>query len=409
MRNLVVRIVAMVLCTALATACSGSNSRQTLVAGRYGQVRVVAPQGEPRGVVIYFTGGAQLAAPELQLANALAQGGAWVAVLDAASYRQRLGDELPACKSLADDAALLTQKLLKQERAGQFFLPLLVGQGRQAALVRATAAGAAAGEYAGVLVAQDEGGPLACSGAGDAVAVEAVPVEALVPRALVALTRQAGAVQLPLVEMPVAGSRRLAVLLSGDGGWRDLDRGIARELNQRGISVLGWNSLRYFWKPRSPHELGADLGEALRTYRQRWDVDDVALIGYSFGADVLPFAYPQLPPEQQQPVRLMSLLGMSRGAVFEVHVGRWLGWGRAREIPVLPALEQVQGVQLQCVYGRSEKNSLCRELRGKPYMQVIERPGGHHFDRDPAALASSMLEAWNAAPAKPSPEGPPLR
>ncbi len=400
MQGYVVRVVAAVLCLALTNACSGSGSRHSINAGRYGHVQVIAPQGEPRGVVIYFAEGARPSAQEKPFTAALAQGGAWVAVVDAAAYRQQLGTDVPWCRSMADDAALLTQKLLKRSKAEQFFLPLLVGQGAQATLARDTAAGAAAGEFAGVLVAEREAAPVSCSGGGDAVAVTQVAADALQASALDVLAKQGGAQQLPLIEMPVAGSRRLAVVLSGDGGWRDLDKGIARELNQRGISVLGWNSLKYFWAERSQQQLGADLGQALQTYRQRWGADDVALIGYSFGADVLPFAYPQLPAEQQQSVRFMSLLGLSHGAAFEVRVGGWLGWGRSRETPVLPALEQLHVMPLQCIYGTDEKDSLCRDLRGKPFIQTVERPGGHHFDHDPVALTNILLEAWDAAPAR---------
>lgn len=398
MQGLVVRVMLALLCVVMSSACSRSNHRASVNAGRYGDVQVVAPQGEPRGEVIYFAEGAQSSARERPLLTSLAQGGAWVAVVDSTVYRQRLGGAPSTCRNMADDAALLTQKLLKQARAQQFFLPLLVAQGREAALARATAAGAAAGEFAGVLVTPGAPEPRPCTGDGDAVAVEPVPAEALVSRALEMMARPDGTQRLPLIEMPVAGSRRLAVVLSGDGGWRDLDKGIARELNQQGISVLGWNSLKYFWAERSQQQLGADLGQALQTYRQRWGADDVALIGYSFGADVLPFAYPQLPADQQQSVRFMSLLGMSHGATFEVRVGGWLGWGRSRETPVLPALERLQGVPLQCIYGTDEKDSLCRDLRGKPFIQTVERPGGHHFDRDPVALTNIVLQAWDAAP-----------
>jgi type IV secretory pathway VirJ component len=29
--------------------------------------------------------------------------------------------------------------------------------------------------------------------------------------------------------------------------------------------------------------------------------------------------------------------------------------------------------------------------------QVVERPGGHHFDRDPVKLTQIILDGWNAA------------
>ncbi len=77
--------------------------------------------------------------------------------------------------------------------------------------------------------------------------------------------------------------------------------------------------------------------------------------------------------------------------------GGWLGLGRQRETPVLPALMRVHGVAVQCIHGTAEKDSLCRDLRGEHVVQVVERPGGHHFDRDPARLTQIILDGWNAA------------
>ena len=53
---------------------------------------------------------------------------------------------------------------------------------------------------------------------------------------------------LPLVALPVKEPGRLmAVIYSGDGGWRDIDKDIAGALQAQGIPVVGVDSLRYFW------------------------------------------------------------------------------------------------------------------------------------------------------------------
>ena len=386
-------------------SCGWAAHAKHMKAGRYGRVQVVEPPAAARGLVIYFADPALPQAQRMHVAGQLAQAGAWVAVVDAARYREQLQHGNGSCRAMADDAALLTQKLLKRERAEQFFLPVLFGQGSSADLVRASAAGAAPGEFAAALVTATSAGSsdIDCAGGTATVQVKSLSEQALLaalPATLSAAPAQ-GVATLPLVEMQVAGSKRLVVLISGDGGWRDLDKGLAHELNQRGISVVGWNSLRYFWKKRTAAQVGADLDSVVRTYRQHWQADDVALVGYSFGADVLPFAYPLLSAEQRRSVRLVSLLGLAHGADFEVRVGGWLGWFRAQEVPVLPALAGLQPVAHQCVYGVDEKDSLCRDLQGDAHMQVVELPGGHHFDRDPGKLTRIIVDRWDAAAAQP--------
>ena len=64
---------------------------------------------------------------------------------------------------------------------------------------------------------------------------------------------QAEAVKdLPLIEMPTTGAKNdtLAVILSGDGGWASIDRDLGNTFVDRGLAVVGLNSLRYFWTPR---------------------------------------------------------------------------------------------------------------------------------------------------------------
>ena len=63
----------------------------------------------------------------------------------------------------------------------------------------------------------------------------------------------AGIAKLPLIELPAEPrGPLLAIVLSGDGGWRDLDKTIAETLQSDGVSVVGWDCLSYFWSRKSP-------------------------------------------------------------------------------------------------------------------------------------------------------------
>jgi len=118
---------------------------------------------------------------------------------------------------------------------------------------------------------------------------------------------------LPLVEVPAPGSAPyLAVMLSGDGGWASLDKEVAGVLAGKGMPVVGLNSLQYFWSARTPEQLAADLARVLRHYLTAWGKSKVVLAGYSFGADVLPFAVSRLPAELRNAVALVALLGRCR-------------------------------------------------------------------------------------------------
>ncbi len=202
---------------------------------------------------------------------------------------------------------------------------------------------------------------------------------------------------LPLVEVPtrVPGGRTLAVILSGDGGWAGIDRDVAGALAAKGIPVVGWNSLQYFWTARKPDEAARDLERIVRHYLAAWDKSDVLLIGYSFGADVLPFFADRLPADLLERVRLVALLGPGKTADFEFHVTDWLGGGSTGQ-PVLPEVRKLGGhPPVLCLYGSKESDSLCPQISA-PLGKAQVLPGAHHFGGDYDALAALILKEAEA-------------
>lgn len=200
---------------------------------------------------------------------------------------------------------------------------------------------------------------------------------------------------LPIIEVPAAGgqaaSDSFAIVLSGDGGWAGLDKDVAQALSAAGIPVVGLDSLRYFWSPRTPEGLAADIDRLIRYYLAHWSKRRVLLIGYSQGADVLPFAVNRLPAETRARVALTALMGMSEHALFEFHLSSWIS-DSSSGLPTLPEVERMSGARVECIYGEDESDSLCPKLDPKRVL-AVRRKGGHHFDGDYAGLARAILDA----------------
>ena len=117
----------------------------------------------------------------------------------------------------------------------------------------------------------------------------------------------------------------MAIFYSGDGGWRDLDKQIGKNLQASGIPVVGFDTLRFFWDRRTPEEAANSLAVAIGHFSRAWNTPNVLLVGYSFGADVLPFAVNRLPEAERGKIRQISLLAPGTAADFEIHVSGWLG------------------------------------------------------------------------------------
>jgi type IV secretory pathway VirJ component len=200
---------------------------------------------------------------------------------------------------------------------------------------------------------------------------------------------------LPLVEIPARSSgthqHLLAVIVSGDGGWAGIDRQIGDYFAQSGIAVVGLNSLKYFWNRKTPEQAAADLTRILRTYLGIWNRQQVVLIGYSRGADVLPFMAARLADDLSSRVALTVLLGPEKSVDFQFHVVDFISSaGHSSDLPTLPEVVKLYGRPLACFYGAHESESLCPQLDSSK-VHVIQLEGGHHFGGDYEGIAKQIL------------------
>jgi type IV secretory pathway VirJ component len=119
------------------------------------------------------------------------------------------------------------------------------------------------------------------------------------------------------------------------------------------------------------------------------------VIGYSQGADVLPFAVNRLPAATRRMIQTTTLLGLGRNAAFEFHLSNWVG--PASGLPILPEYQQLSRTSTLCVFGAGDKDSLCTDFPAGT-AGTIELSGGHHFDGDYDGLALLVLKFAGRAP-----------
>jgi type IV secretory pathway VirJ component len=195
---------------------------------------------------------------------------------------------------------------------------------------------------------------------------------------------------LPVTEVPASGATdEFALLLSGDGGWAGLDQELAARLAASGVPTVGFNSLKYFWTERTPDETARDVARVLRHYLAAWNKQRVILVGYSFGADVLPFVVNRLPPDLRARLASVNLLGIDSNASFEVRIADWVGGDNAGA-PTRPELAALAPVPVLCIYGAGESDSICPSLpAGSVAREQIGT--GHHFGGEYDRLADRIL------------------
>lgn len=200
---------------------------------------------------------------------------------------------------------------------------------------------------------------------------------------------------LGLVELPVAQASPapMVVFMSGDGGWAALDKGLGAELQRHGMPVVGWSSLSYYWKKKTPDQATADLVRILTEYQSRWGRQRWLLVGFSFGAEIVPFVINRLPPAYRNSLVGAVMLSPSTASDFEIHVSDMVVHDKAGSYPTLPEVKAIKSLPLLCVQGADDDSpvKLCPHLQ-QPNVTTVTLPGSHHFDDDYGVLYRSIAD-----------------
>jgi type IV secretory pathway VirJ component len=198
---------------------------------------------------------------------------------------------------------------------------------------------------------------------------------------------------LPLVEVQSQGPAKdaLAVIVTGSGGFVGLDRKMGNQLTLRGVPVVGLSSLGYFWQVRNPQGSSEDLARILKHYLAAWHKSRAIIVGYSQGADVVPYMVSRLPAAMRSKVSVVALIGPDAAAQFDMPPDGWVSnRPRLPELPVAAEIPKLKGLKVLCVYGAEEKQNVCKSLPPGA-ATLVEAPGGHGFEGDAPRLAERFL------------------
>lgn len=428
---LLVRSVLAVLAIAItATTATAAPRTITVTTAALGDTTVVAPATEPDAFVILISDGVGLTGAVHTRARSLAGKGAAVALIDLPQFIARKdAEDTTGCHAVFGDLEAMARVAERHLGMKTWRRPVIVGLGGDGGafayltLAQAppnSAAGAVSLGFSPVVASERPlcpGAPSApLPGGGFAIspmtdlpgpwtlitsAPDAKTAAFLTGRATgvtasgddawraaenAALSIEAGRTDplsdLPITALPAQDPAALAVFISGDGGWRDLDKTIGEWLSAHGIAVVGLDALHYFWSTRQPDEIAHDIERIVAHYSVEWDTDKVALLGYSFGADVMPLVWPRLSATTKDETVLIGLLGLARTATLEVTVAGWLGLTAHDAIGLDEPLAGLPTAKVLCIYGASEVSS---DATGCTFASLagatlVERPGGHHFD-----------------------------
>lgn len=181
----------------------------------------------------------------------------------------------------------------------------------------------------------------------------------------------------------------LLFYISGDGGFNKFSIGLCEALNKDDFDVVALNSKTYFDGKKTPEQTTLDITNFLSKKLAGRKNQEVIFIGYSFGADVVPFILNLLPKNFQSDVKTSFLLASSGSTDFEIHWSDMFGGNTKRSRDVVSEINKLQNQKIVIIDGSGDHNLNQSRITIK-YTYVV-LPGGHHFDGDIDEVANELV------------------
>lgn len=179
-------------------------------------------------------------------------------------------------------------------------------------------------------------------------------------------------------------NKPLIIYLTGDGGMNSFSKSFVQQWNSRGYPVVALNIKSYLWSSKAPDKVAADVAGLIRQYVIGWKRQQVILVGYSLGADVLPFIQTRLPGDVASHIAHLVLLSPSSNTDFEVHIF-YSSKGES-----VPAEINKLAKPTLIIFGDKEREVPEKNISNN-YVSIIKVPGDHHYNDDVSNLVQRIV------------------
>jgi type IV secretory pathway VirJ component len=188
-------------------------------------------------------------------------------------------------------------------------------------------------------------------------------------------------------------SKPILFYLSGDAGLGPFSKKICKKLHKQGYDVYALNSKVYFWNKRDSKETAKVFSAFLEKIFQHHKNQEVIFIGYSFGADAIPFIINQLPVVTKNRIHQLVLLDPYETADLEIHYKNLIFENVSGKWNTIPEINHLPNLHLSIIlsdYGKNYSYNKITLLN----KEVISLGGNHHFNRDYKKVSKTILNTF---------------
>ncbi|TSA33211.1 MAG: virulence factor [Porphyromonadaceae bacterium] len=194
---------------------------------------------------------------------------------------------------------------------------------------------------------------------------------------------------LPLTLIPSSAKENLPLVffISGDGGWAGFEKAVCEKLAENGMPVVGLDAQKYFWKEKQPKEASDDITKAVEYYMLQWNKNSFILIGYSFGACVVPSIASNFSDSIKETLKGVFCFSPSETGDFEIHISDMMSLKTNEMYNVLSELKKIKTLNPVCIFGNEEAIEL-RNHFSVTGIRVETLPGSHHYGNNYKMVAA---------------------
>lgn len=196
---------------------------------------------------------------------------------------------------------------------------------------------------------------------------------------------------LPLKEWSYSASKPIIFYISGDGGFNNFSTSLCTQLNQSGFAVTALNAKSWFWDKKTPELTTSQIASYLKTKLEENTNRQIVLIGYSFGADVMPFIVNRLPNDLKQKLSSVIMLSPSSSTDFEIHLSDMWGSNKKRSMDVLSEINKMGTQKTTILFGEDDISFTAEQILLKNFSRLV-LPGGHSFEGNTAELVKKIVK-----------------
>lgn len=193
----------------------------------------------------------------------------------------------------------------------------------------------------------------------------------------------------------------VAVYWSGDMGTTiGMGRNIIDKLRADGIPVLIVSSPVLFARERDAEFADRVMAHALRLALAQAGAQRVAVVGSSFGSDMVVASLGHMPPDLRARIAAVALVGAGKDIYFHANPSGLFYRGPTLADPAV-TVPLMKGMPLTCIYGAADDETLCTQppMAGARQVRIED---GHMMLHSHDLVALRVLEAVRDPP-------PPMR